>query len=72
MLFLLLLVGSLIVCASYVLADMHMSAVTARLKAVLERDLYAMAKEVLDRRLAGEEEGPVSTHINPQHHRPRL
>ena len=39
---------------------MHMSAVTARLKAVLERDLHAMAKEVLDRRLAGEEEGPVS------------
>ncbi|VDB95290.1 unnamed protein product [Peniophora sp. CBMAI 1063] len=45
----------------YVLADMHMSAVTARLQAVLERDLYAMAKEVLDRRKSGEEEDPLFT-----------
>jgi hypothetical protein len=44
----------------YILTDMKPRAIEERLRAILKRDHYGMAKEILERRFAGLEDGPVS------------
>jgi hypothetical protein len=44
---------------SYIPEHQRMKALEQRLDDILKRDYYSMAKAILDRRMAGEEDGPV-------------